>query len=179
MQKGKKISFQAAQLLHSSRRKCCLCPIQMHTERQTESKVPAPTLFTRSYEQRKVASHMHTELAALIPAYSWSFRGGNVYTQYHWDFTVLPSNALTSEIYTWKEMVTERSVTFSHSIFSQINIFLLFPSSFILFLAPPFFLHFPLLLCFSKLNLKPINKAFHFILFDASLLILQQQDRTQ
>lgn len=97
-----------------------------------------------------------------ILASSWSFRG-NVYTQYHWDFTILSSNALTSEIYTWKGLVRERTVTFSYSIFSQINVFLLFPLSFILFLAPPFFiniLYFPLLLCFSKLKRKPINKAF-------------------
>lgn len=94
---------------------CHLCLI--HTHWEAESQGPAPALFTCSCEQRKAASHVHTESAALTPASSWSFRKGNVYTQCHWDFTILSTNALTSEIYTWKGLAADRTVTFSYSIF--------------------------------------------------------------
>lgn len=85
-------------------------------------------------------------------------------------------------MYTWKGLVTERTVTFSYSIFFFLRLVFSFYSQQILYyLVPQAFiniLYLPLALYFLKLKLKLINKALNSS-SDASLLIMQQKDRTQ
>lgn len=132
-----------------------------HEHRGRQSQEPSCTPFTCSYDQGKAASHISREAVALIPAPIWSFKGKNVYAKYHWYLTLFATYSLALEIKTLKGLVTEGTATFSYSIFYRIKIFNSYRVSH--YFQPPHFSwisYFTFLLCFAKLNWKPINEAF-------------------